>query len=92
MLIDTMSAAFEPDQFHDDYKEKLLGLIEARAAGKEIPRIKTKAPAATNVVNLMDVLQRSLDQSKSSNGSRTKGAAKKGDEKPKSPRRKRTAA
>jgi DNA end-binding protein Ku len=91
MLIDTMSASFEPEQFHDTYKEKLLALIEARAAGKEVPRIKAKAPAATNVVNLMDVLQRSLEQTKAGDGAR--GKAKKGeDERPKRPRRKRTAA
>lgn len=91
MLIDTMSAEFEPGQFHDTYKEKLLALIEARAAGKEIPRLKTKAAAPTNVVNLMDVLQRSLEESKGSNGAR-RGKTKKGDEKPKTTRRKRSAA
>lgn len=89
MLIDTMTAAFEPEEFHDTYKEKLLALIEARAAGKEIPRLKTKAPAATNVVNLMDVLQRSLDESKSARGG-AKGDEKKTTEK--KPRRKRSAA
>lgn len=90
MLIDTMTAAFDPSEFHDTYKEKLLALIEARAAGKELPRIKGKAAAPTNVVNLMDVLQRSLEESKSG-GSRAK-STKKDDEKPKSPRRKRSAA
>lgn len=91
MLIDTMSASFEPEEFHDTYKEKLLALIEARAAGKEVPRLKAKAPVATNVVNLMDVLQRSLEQTKTGDGARGKGK-KASEEKPKRPRRKRTAA
>jgi DNA end-binding protein Ku len=90
MLIDTMSAEFEPEQFHDTYKEKLLALVEARAAGKEIPRIKAKAAAPTNVVNLMDVLQRSLEESKAGNGTRGKTAKKNGEKK--TPRRKRSAA
>jgi DNA end-binding protein Ku len=90
MLIDTMSAEFDPEQFHDTYKEQLLALIKARAAGKEIPRIKTKAPAPTNVVNLMDVLQRSLNESKAGNGARGKTAKKNGEKK--TPRRKRSAA
>jgi DNA end-binding protein Ku len=90
MLIDTMSATFEPEQFHDTYKEKLLALIEARAAGREIPRIKAKAPAATNVVNLMDVLQRSLEESKGASAGRAGKPAKKGGEK--KTRRKRSAA
>ncbi len=90
MLIDTMTAAFEPEQFHDTYKEKLLALIEARAAGKEVPRLKGKAPAATNVVNLMDVLQRSLEESQNAAGANGKSGKKTGEKK--TPRRKRSAA
>jgi DNA end-binding protein Ku len=73
MLIDTMSAKqFDPEAFHDKYKEDVLAMIEARANGEEIEAPKTHKPAATNVVNLMDVLQRSLEQSKSRRG---KGAS-----------------
>src|SRR5471030_302085 len=64
MLIDTMSSEkFEPDQFHDKYKEDVMAMIEARAAGKDIPEQPAKRAATSNVVNLMDVLQRSLEQS-----------------------------
>jgi len=64
MLIDTMSAEkFEPEQFHDKYREDVLAMIEARAAGKEVPAGEPARPAASNVVNLMDVLQRSLEAS-----------------------------
>ena len=65
MLIDSMSSdAFEPDKFHDQYRESVLAMIDARVAGEEVTTTETKKPAATNVVNLMDVLQRSLEQSK----------------------------
>jgi len=60
MLIDTMSEKFDATSFHDTYKSKVLKMIEARAHGKALPKPKTKAPAPTNVVNIMDVLQRSL--------------------------------
>jgi DNA end-binding protein Ku len=64
MLIDTMTAEkFEPEQFHDKYREDVLAMIEARAAGKEVPAGEPARPAASNVVNLMDVLQRSLEAS-----------------------------
>jgi DNA end-binding protein Ku len=64
MLIDTMSAeAFEPEKFHDKYKEDVLAMIDARAAGKTLPEEPTKKVATSNVVNLMDVLQRSLEES-----------------------------
>ena len=65
LLIDTMSVdEFKPDEFHDKYKEDVLAMIEARANGEEIEKPEIHRPAATNVVNLMDVLQRSLEQSK----------------------------
>jgi DNA end-binding protein Ku len=64
MLIDSMSAEqFAPEKFHDTYREDVLAMIEARAAGKEVPAGETVRPAAGNVVNLMDVLQRSLEAS-----------------------------
>ena len=69
LLIDTMSVeTFEPEQFHDKYKEDVLAMIEARANGEEIEAAEVQRPVATNVVNLMDVLQRSLAQSKSRRG------------------------
>jgi DNA end-binding protein Ku len=69
LLIDTMSVEqFEPEQFHDKYKEAVLAMIEARANGEQIEAPEVQRPVATNVVNLMDVLQRSLAQSKSRRG------------------------
>jgi non-homologous end joining protein Ku len=60
-------------------------MIEARAAGKELPQAK-KAPARAKVVNLMDVLAASLEESKK----RRSGSS---DEKPAAAkRRKKTAA
>lgn len=65
MLIDTMSAEqFDPENFHDKYREDVMAMIEARANGEEVTAEQPERPAATNVVNLMDVLQRSLEQSK----------------------------
>jgi DNA end-binding protein Ku len=65
MLIDTMSVeAFAPEKFHDSYRDAVLAMIEARVAGVTIAAPEAKRPAATNVVNLMDVLQRSLEQTR----------------------------
>jgi DNA end-binding protein Ku len=85
MLIDTMSVdEFQPEKFTNTYREELLAMIDARAAGKELPKPK-KAPVRAKVVNLMDVLAQSLEQSKKR---RSAGAA----EKPATKRRKKTAA
>jgi DNA end-binding protein Ku len=74
MLIDSMSAeSFQPEKFHDTYREDVLAMIEARAAGKEIPAGETARPAAGNVVNLMDVLQRSLEASSQRRGADAAG-------------------
>jgi DNA end-binding protein Ku len=84
MLIDTMSVEeFEPEKFSNNYHDQLLTMIEARAAGKELPKAK-KAPARAKVVNLMDVLAKSLEESKKRRGA--------GTEKPAARRRKKTAA
>jgi DNA end-binding protein Ku len=64
MLIDTMSVEeFEPEKFANKYHDELLQMIDARAQGKELPTPK-KAPARAKVVNLMDVLAQSLEESK----------------------------
>jgi len=92
MLIETMSEPFDASKFKDTYREEVLAMIDARAAGKEIPEPKGKLPAPSNVVNLMDVLQKSLDQSKRARShAATNGSAS--EEKPKkTTRRKRSAA
>jgi DNA end-binding protein Ku len=96
MLIDTMTEAFDASKFKDTYKEQILAMIDARAAGKETPKAEVTAPKASNVVNLMDMLQRSLEQTKKRGGS-AKASAQEADaseEKPKktAARRKRSAA
>ena len=62
LLIDTMTAEkFEPERFHDQYREDVLAMIDARAAGHSVPEAPTKKKAESKVVNLMDILQRSLE-------------------------------
>jgi DNA end-binding protein Ku len=64
LLIDSMSVEhFEPQKFHDQYRDDVMTMIDARAAGSAVETPAAKRPASTNVVNLMDVLQRSLEQS-----------------------------
>jgi len=104
MLIDTMTQAFDPEHFRDTYREELLAMIEARAAGKEAPKSEEPAPVRDNVVNLMDVLQKSLEQSRQSRGSDGEAAASRrgakdaraetsaSDEKPKKTTRRKSSA
>jgi DNA end-binding protein Ku len=66
-LVDSMSAKWDPQKYHDDYREALLEVIEEKveAGGKEIDEKPKKAPTATKVIDLVAVLQQSLAQSQS---------------------------
>ncbi|MGB8520181.1 MAG: Ku protein [Candidatus Tumulicola sp.] len=90
MLIDTMSVdAFEPDKFVNRYHDEVLAMIDARAKGQELPKAK-KAPPRAKVVNLMDVLAASLEESKKRRASSNGRSASQ--DKPHAKRRKKTAA
>lgn len=58
-LVDTLSGDFDPEKYHDEYREEVLALIERKAAGEEIV-----APAApeepAKVLDLMAALEASL--------------------------------
>jgi len=65
-LIGSLSADFEPEKYHDEYRERVLELIEAKAAGQEITVQAPEEPAA--VPDLMAALEQSLAAAKSSGG------------------------
>ncbi len=63
-LIDSMSTKWNPEKYKDDYREALMEVIEKKveAGGKEIEKRPKKAPKPTKVIDLVKVLQRSLEQ------------------------------
>jgi DNA end-binding protein Ku len=59
-LIESLSEDFQPEKFHDEYREKLLALIDAKAEGEKwTPPKAHREPA--KVVDLVSALQASLD-------------------------------
>jgi len=62
-LIKSQSAPFRLDDFKDDYEAALRELINAKRNEKPLPAVEEKPRA--KVVNLMDALRRSVDESKS---------------------------
>ncbi len=64
-LVESLAGAFEPDKFHDDYREQVLGLIEKKAAGEEfeVPEPATEKP---KIVDLMAALEASVEAAKTS--------------------------
>ena len=65
-LVESMTGKWEPTEFRDDYREKLMKIIEEKAAhgGKEVSGPQIKARPATSVVDLVAVLQKSLTESR----------------------------
>jgi len=63
-LIDSMSSKWNPEKYKDDYREALMEVIEEKveAGGKEIEEKPKKAPKPTKVIDLVSVLQKSLEQ------------------------------
>lgn len=57
-LIETLAGPFEPEKFHDEYKQNVQKLIESKRAGKKIAAVKQ--PRKAPVIDLMQALQRSL--------------------------------
>ena len=58
-LIESLSSEFEPDKYRDEYREKVLQLIERKAAGEEIA-VAPEAPQPAKVPDLMAALEASL--------------------------------
>jgi len=64
-LVEDMAAAWSPDLFHDEFKEKLQQLVQAKAAAGDVATLQPlpgeEAPAASaEVIDLTDLLRRSL--------------------------------
>ena len=58
-LIDSLSTDWEPDKYRDEYREKVLELVERKAAGEEIA-VAPEAPEPARVPDLMAALEASL--------------------------------
>jgi DNA end-binding protein Ku len=76
-LIESLSTDFEPKNYHDEYREQLLALIERKAEGKEIVASEAEAPQATKAPDLMAALEESIAAVAGKSKKPAKKAAKK---------------
>jgi DNA end-binding protein Ku len=89
-LVDSLSEPFEPERYHDTYREQVLDLIERKAAGEEIAVQPAREESDAPVPDLMSALKASLDAVRERTGGDGDGdgaATKK-----RAPARKRSAA
>lgn len=64
-LIESMSSDWQPQKYRDEYRDAVMEMIEQKAKNKQLPAAPSPAPRATNVVDLVKVLQESLNRSQS---------------------------
>lgn len=61
MLIENMTKPFVAENYHDEYQERLRQAIMKKIEGQEI--VSADAGSPSNVIDLMDALQKSLEMS-----------------------------
>src|ERR1051325_7267547 len=69
-LVQSMTSKWEPDKYKDDYTNKLREVIEEKVAagGKELTAPRDKAKAPTNVVDLVAILKKSIEENAAGGG------------------------
>ena len=66
-LVTSLSAPFEPARHRDEYRERVLDLIERKAAGEEIV-LEPAAAESSKVVDLMAALEASVAEARAARG------------------------
>jgi DNA end-binding protein Ku len=89
-LIESMTETFDPDEYRDEYREKLLEVISKKIAGEEIAAVADAQPSST-VVDLMEALKASMDAITAEKGADAEGNGE-GSKKRPAARKKKAAA
>jgi DNA end-binding protein Ku len=66
-IIGSLATDWDPKRYHDTYTEELKSLIEAKAKGKKIV-VEEEVPAESNVLDLMQALEASLEAARKGGG------------------------
>jgi len=90
-LVASLSAAYEPEKYRDEYREQVRTLIEMKAEGQEftVPEAPADKP---NVVDLMAALEASVKAAKDARGRHPATAARPAKKAASKPATKKTAA
>jgi len=67
-LLESLAGEFEPERYHDEYREKVLDLIDRKAAGKKVAIQPAPAEEPSEVPDLMSALQASLAEVRKRSG------------------------
>jgi hypothetical protein len=67
-LIESMTGAFDPTEFTDDYREAMTALLEAKQSGGQVQAVPEVEDTGGAVVDLMSALRRSVEQARGGSG------------------------
>lgn len=60
MLITSLADDFQPEKYHDSFRQNLQQMIEAKVAGRKV--VEPPAPQMAPVIDIMEALKRSLSE------------------------------
>jgi DNA end-binding protein Ku len=89
-LIESLSGDFEPEKYRDEYRERVLDLIERKAQGEEIA-VQPAAEEPAKVPDLMAALEASIKAVKDEDADGGDGAPKKKPARKRAPAKKQPA-
>ena len=82
-LIDGMTATWKPEDYEDEYKDAVMKRIEAKSKKKgkieEAEEVEEKEAGSGKVVDIMDLLKKSVEAKKSTGSQKTKKKADESD-------------
>lgn len=61
-LVESLSASFEPEKFHDTFQDNLRKLVEAKLEGQPVEEVQK--PKLAPVIDLMAALKKSLEEAR----------------------------
>lgn len=65
-LVESLTQDWDPERYHDEYRERVLDLIDQKAAGKELVAELPSGPDPSKVVDLIAALEASVAAAKAS--------------------------
>jgi DNA end-binding protein Ku len=75
-LVEQLASDWAPEKYTDDYRDNLMRVIRAKVKGKKPHLVVEERARDSNVIDLMERLRRSLDQSKGRPGTKHTARAK----------------
>lgn len=88
MLIDSLTADFEPQKYHDTYRQNVMQMIEAKIEGRKV--VETPEAHVAPVIDIMEALKKSLAQKKPARAAASAAGAEEEAEQPAPAARKRS--